>query len=296
MGNRAPSYPLFSERRSALAVNARIAPDVSPRLREIVTAVVEHLHAAVKQIEPTHEEWLAAIRFLTETGHMCDEWRQEFILLSDVLGVSMLVDAINHRRPGSATENTILGPFFVAGTPVLEHGANLCLDGKGEPLLVRARVVDTSGQPVANAVVDVWQANDDGFYDVQQTGIQPRGNLRGKFVTDAGGAFWFRSIKPRHYPIPNDGPVGKLLASLGRSPNRAAHIHFIIDAAGHEPLITHVFAPDCPYLAEDAVFGVKKSLIGTFERVADAASAAEFGMVSPYWLTEPTFVLQSDGR
>jgi catechol 1,2-dioxygenase len=290
------AFPLFDERHSADIVNARIGPGVDPRTRQIAETIVNHLHAAVKEIEPTHEEWLAAIRFLTDTGHMCTDWRQEFILLSDVLGVSMLVDAINHRRPGAATENTILGPFFVEGVPLSASGTNICLDGKGEPLVVQAEVVDIEGRPVEGAIVDVWQTNDDGFYDVQQKGVQPEGNLRGKFQSDAQGRFWFRTVKPRDYPIPDDGPVGKLLAKLGRHPNRAAHIHFIVQAPGYDTVITHVFAPDCPYLGEDAVFGVKESLVGQFEKVEDPARAKPFGVSSPFWLTAPSFVLQRSGK
>lgn len=286
------TFPLFDEAHSADIVNARIGSGVDPRTRFIAETVVKHLHAAVKEIEPTHEEWLAAIQFLTDTGRMCTDWRQEFILLSDVLGVSMLVDAINHRRPGAATENTILGPFFVEGVPCLPSGANICLDGKGEPLVVQAQVADTEGNPVAGAVIDVWQTNDDGFYDVQQKGLQPDGNLRGKFQSDEQGRFWFRTVKPRDYPIPDDGPVGKLLANLGRHPNRAAHIHFIVQAPGYETVITHVFAPDCPYLAEDAVFGVKESLVGRFDRVEDPMRADAFGLSGAFWLTAPRFVLQ----
>lgn len=286
-------YPLFNEADSADIVNARIGVDVETRTRFIAETVVKHLHAAVKEIEPTHDEWLAAIRFLTETGHMCTDWRQEFILLSDVLGVSMLVDAINHRRPGLATENTILGPFFVDGIPASGSGTNICRDGKGERMAVRARVVDTQGSPIPDAIVDVWQTNDDGFYDVQQKGIQPDGNLRGKFLTDADGQFWFRSVKPRDYPIPDDGPVGKLLAKLGRHPNRAAHIHFIIQAKGYETVITHIFSPDCPWLAEDTVFGVKESLIASLERTDNASVAAEMGFANPFWTIHKEFVLKA---
>ncbi|MBB3259855.1 catechol 1,2-dioxygenase [Paraburkholderia bannensis] len=286
------SFPLFDEAHSAEAVNARIGPNVDPRTREIASAVVRHLHAAVKEIEPTHEEWLAAINFLTNTGHMCSDWRQEFILLSDVLGVSMLVDAINHRRPTQATENTILGPFFVDGLSISDNGTNICRDGKGEPLVVHSRVVDIKGAPISGATIDVWQTNDDGFYDVQQQGIQPEGNLRGKFTSDADGRFWFRSVKPRFYPIPDDGPVGKMLGKLGRHPNRAAHIHFIIEAPGFETVITHIFAPDCPYLQEDTVFGVKESLIGRFEHVEDADAAEKLGFTSPFWSVEQDFVLK----
>lgn len=294
MNNDKPSYPLFTEAHSSEAVNARIGPAVDPRTRQIAEAVVRHLHAAVKEIEPTHEEWLAAIKFLTDTGHKCSDWRQEFILLSDVLGVSMLVDAINHRRPGQATENTILGPFFVEGVQTLPSGADICLDHKGEPLVVRARVTDLDGKPVAGAVIDVWQTNDDGFYDVQQKGTQPQSNLRGKFGSDAQGRFWFRTVKPRFYPIPDDGPVGKLLTRLGRHPNRAAHIHFIIKAPGFETVITHIFSPDCQYLDQDTVFGVKASLVGKFDRVDDAGQARVLQTANPFWLVEQTFVLSKE--
>jgi len=282
-------YPLFSEEMSAEVVNARMTQDADPRLREIMGAVVRHLHAAVKEVEPTHEEWLAAVKFLTDTGHMCSDWRQEFILLSDILGVSMLVDAINHRRPSGATENTILGPFHVADAPRYENGANICLDEKGEPLLVSGVIRDVDGNPVAGAQVDVWQTNDDGFYDVQQKGVQPDWNLRGMFISDDDGRYSFRSVKPRYYPIPDDGPVGKLLGRLGRHPNRAAHIHFIVTAPGYDTVITHIFAPDCEYLDQDAVFGVKTSLIANFEQVEQGDENA--GFPGPHWQVNWDFVL-----
>jgi hypothetical protein len=180
----------FTEDASAEVVNARIDKAVaSPRVAAVTAALTRHLHAFVKEIEPSHEEWLAGIDYLTRTGQICSDWRQEFILLSDVLGVSMLVDAINSRRPSGATENTILGPFYVQDRPMLENGANICLDGKGEPCLVEGSVRDTAGNPVAGAVVDIWQTNDDGFYDVQQKGAQPEGNMRGAFTTDANGEY-----------------------------------------------------------------------------------------------------------
>jgi catechol 1,2-dioxygenase len=288
-------FPYFEEETSTEVVNARMGPDVDPRLREVMGAIVRHLHAAVKEIEPTHEEWLAAIKFLTDTGQMCTDWRQEFILLSDVLGVSMLVDAINHRRPSGATENTILGPFYVPGAPRYPHGANICLDGKGEPLVVSGRVLDTTGTPLPGALVDVWQTNEDGFYDVQQKGTQPDFNLRGVFTAGEDGGFWFRSVKPRFYPIPDDGPVGKLLGALGRHPNRAAHIHVIVTAPGFDPVITHIFTPDCQYLTEDAVFGVKESLIGDFRLVEDREKARELGFEDRYWTVAADFVLARAG-
>lgn len=287
-----PTGPVFFDAdHSAEVVNARMGPQADPRLREIMAIMIRHLHAAVKEAAITPEEWFAAIQFLTQTGQICSDWRQEFILLSDVLGVSMLVDAINHARPPGSTENTVLGPFYVSGAPRLPHGANISLDGKGEPLLVRGRILDTQGRPIVGATLDVWQANEDGFYDVQQKGIQPDWNLRGIFETDAEGRYWFRSAKPRYYPIPSDGPVGKLLAALGRHPNRAAHLHFIVEAPGYDRVVTHIFSPDSPYLTEDAVFGVKRSLIAEFQRVEDRERAEQLEFSTPFSEVEWNFVL-----
>lgn len=294
-GDAGSRFPYFSEKNSVEAVNARMGADIDPRLRQVMATVVKHLHAAVREIEPTQEEWLAAINFLTAVGHTCTDWRQEFILLSDTLGISMLVDAVNHRRPCGATENTILGPFYLPQAPRYPNGANICLDGKGEPMVVRGRVLDTAGKPIQGATLDVWQTNDDGFYDVQQKGTQPDWNLRGVFTTDDAGAYWFRSVKPRYYPIPDDGPVGKMLAVLGRHPNRAAHTHFIVTAPGYDPVITHIFAPDCPYLTEDAVFGVKDSLIGDFVQVTEAKEAERFGVSAPFWSVTWDFSLSAEG-
>jgi hydroxyquinol 1,2-dioxygenase len=260
-------YPYFEEDTSGDVVIARMGADIDPRLRQVMTSAIKHLHAFVKEVRPNHEEWLEAIKFLTATGHMSTDWRQEYILLSDTLGVTMLVDAINHSHGDLATENTILGPFYVENPPRLPNGANICLDGKGEPLFVQGRVLDTAGNPISGATVDAWQTNEDGFYDVQQKGVQPEMNLRGIFTTDDQGRFSFHSVKPRFYPIPDDGPVGQLLRAMGRGPNRAAHIHFKVKAPGYEEVITHVFPPDCPYLETDAVFGVKESLIGDFRKV-----------------------------
>lgn len=281
----------FDAARSAEVVNARMGADISPRLREVMTIIVDHLHAAVKEARLTSDEWLAGIKFLTETGQTCSDWRQEFILLSDVLGVSMLVDALNHDRPEGSTENTVLGPFYVAGAPHYDNGANICLDGKGEPLLVRGRVTDNAGNPVAGATVDVWATNDDGFYDVQQKGIQPDHNLRGVFTTASDGTYSFRTVKPRFYPIPDDGPVGKLLTAVGRHPNRAAHLHFIVKAPGFDTVITHIFTPDCRYLAEDAVFGVKHSLIADFRQIDDRDEALRAGLPAPFWVVDWDLVL-----
>ena len=222
---------------------------------------------------------------------MCNDWRQEFILLSDTLGVSMLVDAINNRKPSGASESTVLGPFHVAGAPELPLGTNICLDRKGEDMMVHGTVSGTDGKPVAGALLDVWQANDDGFSDVQQKGIQPEFNLRGIFRTGPDGRYWFRAVKPKYYPIPDDGPVGQLLAALGRHPYRPAHLHFIVTAAGYEPLTTHIFDPDDPYINSDPVFGVKESLLAEFKHVKDKARAEQLGFTEVFWDVEYDFVI-----
>ncbi|WP_062221061.1 intradiol ring-cleavage dioxygenase [Aureimonas sp. D3] len=286
----------FTEADSVEVVTARNAGAPDKRLREVMEVVTRKLHEAVKEIEPTQDEWFAAIQFLTRTGHMCNDWRQEFILLSDVLGVSMLVDAINNRKPSGASESTVLGPFHVADAPEMPMGANICLDGKGEDMLVHGRILDTEGLPIADALIDVWQANDEGFYDVQQKGIQPDFNLRGVFRTGPDGAYRFRAVKPKFYPIPDDGPVGKLLGALGRHPFRPAHLHYIVKAPGFEALTTHIFDPDDPYIGSDAVFGVKESLLAEFRRIDDPARADALAFRHGwFWEVEHDFVLARNG-
>lgn len=275
------------------AVLAQInAPN--PRTQQIATSLVKHLHAFVREVEPTEAEWFTAIDFLTRTGQKCDEKRQEFILLSDTLGVSMLVDAINHRREQSTiTESTVLGPFH-APALTMELGANIARGPeaeRGEPCVVRGRVLDPAGRPIPGATLDVWQAADDGFYDVQPESNQPEMNLRGIFRADEQGAFWFRTIKPRHYPIPTDGPVGELLLATGRHPMRPAHIHFLIDAPGYQRLVTHLFVRGDDYLASDAVFGVKDSLVVDFVRNESATAAARYQVRSPFYEVEYDFCL-----
>ena len=281
----------FTEDNSVEVVVGRNAHAKDERLKQVMAVITRKLHEAVKEIEPTEEEWMTAIQFLTKTGHMCDDWRQEFILLSDVLGVSMLVDAINHRKTSGASESTVLGPFYVADAPQLPMGANICLDRKGEDLIVSGSVRDTDGKPINGAVLDVWQANDEGFYDVQQKGIQPDLNLRGVFRTGADGRYWFRAVKPRYYPIPNDGPVGKLLEALGRHPYRPAHLHFILRADGFGTLVTHIFDPDDRYINSDAVFAVKKSLLAEFKKIDDSQRAKALSFSNPFWEVAYDFVL-----
>lgn len=285
------STAYFTEANSAEVVIERLSACEDPRLKEIMTSVVRHLHAVVKEVEPTDAEWMAAIQFLTAVGQMCDDRRQEFILLSDTLGVSMLVDAINNRKPSGATESTVLGPFHVGDAPEKEMGDDICLDGKGTPLVMSGSVRDASGAPIEGAVLDVWMTNDDGFYDVQQPDVQPEMNLRGIFRTGADGRFWFRSVKPRFYPIPDDGPVGQMLRATGRHQFRPAHIHFIISADGFRTVTTHVFVRGDEYLESDAVFGVKESLILDFVEQDDSSRAAELGVGSPFCTAEMDFIL-----
>lgn len=281
----------FTEETSAEVVTGRNANAKDARLKFAIEVITRKLHEAVKEIEPTQDEWFEAIQFLTRTGHKCDDWRQEFILLSDVLGVSMLVDAVNARRPTGASENTVLGPFHLGDAPEYPMGTNICLDEKGEDLVVRGRVTDVDGTPLEGVKIDVWQANDEGFYDVQQKGIQPDFNLRGVFRTGADGTYWFKAVRPKHYSIPADGPVGALLDQLGRHPFRPAHLHYIVEKEGFDQLTTHIFDPEDEYLHSDAVFGVKESLVAEFNRVDDPARSAEVGFDGPYWDVEFDFVL-----
>jgi hydroxyquinol 1,2-dioxygenase len=272
----------FTEQTATPAVVESFARTPDPRLREILSSLTRHLHDFVRDIEPTMQEWEEAIGFLTATGQMCDDTRQEFILLSDVLGVSMLVETINDRKVPGATDSTVLGPFHVVESPPRALGDTIDYVNTGEPCVVTGRVISTDGTPLPGALLDVWQANELGFYDVQQPGVQPGGNGRGLFTADGEGRFWFRTVVPCHYPIPTDGPVGNLLKAAGRHPYRPAHIHFIAGAEGHTPVTTHIFVADSPYLESDAVFAVKKNLVQEFSEVDDPGQAAEYGVANPF--------------
>lgn len=287
----------FTVKDSVKVVQDRAGPKANKRAKEVFNSLVKHLHAFIKEANPTMDEWLWGIKFLTETGHLSTDWRQEFILLSDTLGISMLVETLNNHKMSGETESTVLGPFYIENAPKYKNGANICLDGKGEPVWVHGRVTDAKGKPIKGAILDVWQANEDGFYDVQQKGIQPDMNLRGVFTSEADGSYYFRSAYPRYYPIPHDGTVGKMLEALDRNHNRPAHLHFIVSAPGYEKVTTHIFTPDCPWLQDDAVFGVKESLIADFKTVDDPALAAKLGMPNPFKIVEWDFILtKSKGR
>jgi hydroxyquinol 1,2-dioxygenase len=286
----------FTEETAADAVIDSFAPATDPRLREILASLVRHLHAFAREVELTIPEWETAIDFLTRTGQMCDADRQEFILLSDVLGLSMLTETINNRKFGVATESTVLGPFHVVESPALELGANIDRVGTGTPCVVTGRVVSVDGTPLPGAQIDVWQANDQGFYDVQQPGVQPRGNGRGLFTADADGRFWFRTIVPSYYPIPTDGPVGEMLVATGRHAFRPAHIHFIVTAPGHRDLTTHIFVAGSEYIESDTVFAVKKSLVVDFTDEDDQELARRWDVPVPFRHADFEVVMQPDPR
>ena len=243
------------------AVLERVAHAPNPRIRQISEALVRHLHAFICEIEPSEEEWEKGIAFLTQTGHMCSDTRQEFILLSDTLGVSMLADAINHRLPSGATETTVFGPFYTKAAPEFALGENIKGHLEGTPMYVGGAIRSVDGKPLAGATVDVWHSDREGYYDLQLLHKNRGYAGRGRFRTDQNGAFWLWTVRPSPYPIPNDGPVGKMLEAQGRHPYRPEHIHFMIQAPGYRKLVTHLFAAGDPYLDSDVVFGVKASLI-----------------------------------
>lgn len=233
------------------------------RLREVMESAVRHLHAFLRDVRLTEAEWKQGIDFLTAVGHTCDERRQEFILLSDTLGASMQTIAINNEAYADATEATVFGPFFVEDSPRIEPGGDLAGGASGQPCWVEGTVRDTEGRPVAGARIEVWEADEDGFYDVQYDDDRVAGRAHLFSEEDGGYRFW--AVTPTPYPIPDDGPVGRMLAATGRSPMRASHLHFMVDAPGLRTLVTHIFVRGDELLASDSVFGVKESLVKDFE-------------------------------
>ena len=264
--------------------------DAPPRLREVMAALVEHLHRFVMDVKLTPEEWREAISLLTATGHITSEERQEFILWSDALGVSMLVDALDHDLPPGATESTVLGPFYVPGSPLREYGANIASQPAGDPTWVFGRVLTTEGEPIACAEVDVWQNGDNELYAVQDPGA-PEDHLRARFRTRDDGAYGFIGVRPVPYSIPSDGPVGQMLQATGRHPWRPAHIHLIVRAPGRRTLTTHIFDATSEYLDSDAVFAVKPSLLREFVRRSPGDPEAPPGIDGAWYSVETDLVL-----
>ena len=253
----------------------------SARYREVMQSLVRHLHGFAREVRLTEQEWQAAVAFLTRCGQITDERRQEFILLSDVLGLSMLTVAINAAPESAATESTVLGPFFTAGSPEVPLGGDLAAGASGPPCWVEGRVTDVDGRPVAGARLEVWEADEDGFYDVQYEGGRVAG--RGHLVADAEGRYRFWSVRPAPYPIPADGPVGDLLAAAGRGPMRPAHLHFLVTAPGHRTLVTHAFVAGDPHLRDDAVFGVKDSLVVALTEHPPGPGPGGRSLDRPWW-------------
>jgi hydroxyquinol 1,2-dioxygenase len=277
------------------AVEASFADAADPRVREVMQSLVRHLHAFAAEVGLTEDDWAAGIDFLTRTGQISDDRRQEFILLSDVLGLSMLTVGINHRVPSGATESTVFGPFFVQGAPEYANGDDIANGASGQPCLIQGTIRSVAGEPVPDALIEVWQADDDGLYDVQRADLdspQARGRLR----SDAEGRYRFWSVKPEAYGIPVDGPVGELLAAGGRGTMRPAHVHFMISAPGYRTVTTHVFVEGDEHLDADAVFGVRDSLIQPFERHEPGTAPDGRELDVPFFTMDYDFVLAPEDR
>ncbi|HSP59112.1 MAG TPA: intradiol ring-cleavage dioxygenase [Halomonas sp.] len=274
------------------AVIAQFSSCEDERLKSVLNSLVSHLHAFLRDVEASEQEWTEAIDFLTRTGQMCDDKRQEFILLSDTLGVTMLVDAINHQTSNpQVTESTVLGPFYVADPPEAGQGDAIDWGVEGEPFFVEGRVHDEQGKPLANVVMDVWQSDSEGFYDVQKE--LDSASLRARFKTDEQGRYAFWTVTPSPYPIPTDGPVGKMLELTGRHPYRPAHVHFMLMAEGYETLVTQIFAENDPYLDSDAVFGVKDSLVRDYALRPPGTAPDHRTMQTPYRYLKYDFGLKA---
>jgi hydroxyquinol 1,2-dioxygenase len=278
---------------TALAVD-RWATAADPRLAELMTALVRHLHDFAREVRLTEAEWMAAVRWLTRTGQISDEKREEFILASDVLGLSMLVVQMNHRLDPRATPATVLGPFHIEGSPELGYGADMSDGLPGTPLYVHGTVRDLDGEPVAGAVLDVWQADNEGLYESQYADVD-EARLRGKYTTRDDGGYCLRTVAPLGYTIPMDGPVGELVSRTGISHFRPAHVHFLLAVPGFEPLITHLFQAGAEYLDSDVVFGTKAELVVEFEE-REPGPTPDGGTLDRPWLeARYDFVLQRRG-
>ena len=286
----------FNEAELTAAVVKSFEQAPNARAKFLLQELVKSLHDYVRKTNLTFEEWEYAIDFLTRTGHKCTDIRQEFILLSDVLGVSMLVDAVNHRDRDGATETTVLGPFYVGEHKVTPHGNDISEKLEGERMFVQSRVVDLHGKPLAGVPVDVWHADGDGFYDSQKPSYETEGAVsRARFITDDDGRIFFRTILPCSYPIPTDGPVGEMIMQTRRHPMRPAHIHFLVNAPGYEPLITHVFIEGDKYIDSDVVFGVKDELIARVEKRSDATTPDGKKADGPWHLMSYEFRVKPGG-
>lgn len=266
----------------------------NPRLKYILESLVDHLHDFARETRLTTEEWETGIDFLTRVGQTCTEIRQEFILLSDVLGLSVLVDGISHPKPDGATIGTLLGPFHTHDAEEHVQGDSICSEGKGEPLLIEGRLTDLQGNPVEGASIDLWECDEDGLYDTQYPD-RDGPDCRGIVKTDADGKYVIKCIKPTPYPIPHDGPVGQLLKIIKRHPYRPAHIHFIIEKPGYDKLITALYHRGDPFETSDAVFGVKTPLLFDLVPLGDKL-AKKYDMKSDDWFLEKNFTIVTESE
>lgn len=286
---------MTSTEESARELTTRVVDSLAAcpdsRLRDLLGNLIRSVHAFAVDNAVTETELMAAVQFLTDVGHMCSGHRQEFILLSDTLGVSMLVDLVNHGASSVATESTVLGPFYATGSPWRNNGDAITDDLGSRPLLVSGQVRTTAAEPIPGAILDVWQNAANRLYAVQDE-QQDSGNLRGRFRSEADGSFAFRTIRPVDYPIPDDGPVGRMLRATGRHPWRPAHIHVIARADGFVPVTTHLFDSESPYLDSDVVFGVKQSLVHAFVEHDPALEAPPAGIDGPWYTIDTDIVLR----
>lgn len=284
----------FDERSITQAVIERLSECDDPRFKRVMTSLITHLHDFIRDVKLTETEWLSAIGFLTAVGKACTDKRQEFMLLSDTLGASILVITLNHPSESGSSDSTVQGPFYWEGAPELPRGSNLAHGVKGEPAFYSGRVLGTDGTPIVNALLDIWSGDGEGHYDMQipgETGMKARGRIR----TDDLGRYWFRSIRPTFYPVPTDGPVGVMLNRMGRHPYRPGHIHMTVSAPGYLPVTTHLFVAGSQYLDSDAVFGVKESLVTDFIRHAPGIAPDGSRMETPYYTVNYDFRLRPAG-
>jgi hydroxyquinol 1,2-dioxygenase len=285
----------FDEQSITQAVIDRLASSDDARFKRVMTSLITHLHDFIREVRLTEAEWFTAIEFLTDVGKTCSEKRQEFILLSDTLGVSILVITINHPAEDGSAESTVQGPFYWEGAPDLPAGSNLAEGVKGEPAFYSGRVLSTDGRPLAGALLDIWSGDGEGNYDMQipgETTMKARGRIR----TDAGGRYSFRSIRPTFYPVPTDGPVGRMLRKMGRHPYRPGHIHMIVSAPGYLPVTTHLFVAGSEYLDSDAVFGMKESLVADFRRHPPGSGPDGKPVDTPFYTVGYDFRLRPAAR
>lgn len=294
-----------NENELTQAALQRLDGAADPRFAEIMASLIRHVHAFVREVDLKPDEWMRGIQFLTATGKACDDKRQEFILLSDTLGASMMVVMLDQARAARkakeaaangdlsatpATEATVQGPYYWDGAPEMPCGADIAKGTPGEPTFYSGRVTDTQGQPVAGALLDIWSGDGEGVYDMQVDGAGMA--ARARIRTDAEGRYWFWSIRPSYYPVPVDGPVGRMLDGMGRHPNRPGHIHMMVSAPAHVPVTTHLFVAGSPYIDSDAVFGVRPSLIVDFESHPPGQAPDGRTLETPYWSAHYDFRLQ----